>query len=208
MKKLNNLGVTHLLLAMVLVVGLASVGTFMLIKSHADSCSARAVSGPTSGPVSRPVSRPVSSAASGPVSGQVGCPVSTPTSGPVSSPVITPVIVTDRLRINQKLIVGGSLVSVNKNYRFSLQTSDGNLVIQNAKGKPIWSANVQNKGGTALYIQRDGNLVLRNNALKTVWATNTQKSKSSYLVMKNDGNLVLYDTTGHAKWTSRSGRIN
>lgn len=76
-KKLDPRGIAHTLALGVIVVGVAVVGTYMLVASHADSCSAASSpsSGPTSGPFITPSSGPIPytncSAASAPASGPV-----------------------------------------------------------------------------------------------------------------------------------------
>jgi hypothetical protein len=100
---------------------------------------------------------------------------------------------------------GDFLQSTEKDYRLIVQ-GDGNLVVYNGAGTPIWSSQTDGKlkPPYKLSMQTDGNLVLyAQNGV--VWATNTDGSGSgNQLRMQTDGNLVLYDRAENPLWASGS----
>ncbi|MEU9462020.1 hypothetical protein [Streptomyces sp. NPDC048312] len=49
---------------------------------------------------------------------------------------------------------------------------DGNLVVYNRAGDPLWAAGTWHKG-RYLSVQDDGNVVVYDSANRPVWATNT-----------------------------------
>ncbi|XXQ38938.1 Bulb-type lectin domain-containing protein [Plasmodiophora brassicae] len=53
--------------------------------------------------------------------------------------------------------------------------SDGNLVVTQGKGQPIWTSGTMNMGEAPreLVVQDDGNLVIYDSAKKPIWATKT-----------------------------------
>ncbi|MGW4652696.1 hypothetical protein ACWEPF_39795, partial [Kitasatospora sp. NPDC004289] len=103
---------------------------------------------------------------------------------------------------------------------------DGNLVIRNKDGNPVWSSGTWGTQGARLVVQSDGNLVIYDADGRPVWSTGTWfggvdtlghplcsgcllipyetvESKAGRLVMQQDGNLVLYSkATGNARWSS------
>ena len=50
---------------------------------------------------------------------------------------------------------------------------DGNIVLYNTAGKPIWSSKTQGKGGEKLVLQNNGDLDLLNAAGVLVWSSDT-----------------------------------
>jgi hypothetical protein len=67
---------------------------------------------------------------------------------------------------------GQSLETTNRNRKLVFQ-SDGNLVLYNAAGQPLWASGTHGKGGNLLSLQLDGNLVLYNAAGQPLWASGT-----------------------------------
>ncbi|MGE5453125.1 MAG: hypothetical protein ACM3VZ_14935 [Acidobacteriota bacterium] len=113
----------------------------------------------------------------------------------------------DDLLSGQRLNVGESLVSLNDQYRFSLQ-SDGNLVLRNASGQALWSSGTAGRSGARLELQSsDGNLVLYSTSGAAIWATATGGLGATRLVMQNDGNLVLYTSSGKAVWATKTNGL-
>lgn len=107
----------------------------------------------------------------------------------------------------------------------ALQT-DGNLVVRDPAGRPVWAANTDGFTAATLIVQDDGNLVIYNKGvaiwdrfsgyLANRWRAGVTLAAGSYLksanrrltlVMQNDGNLVLYDS-GKAKWASGTAGSN
>ncbi len=105
----------------------------------------------------------------------------------------------DRLLVNDRLYVGETLR--NGTIRMVLQ-GDGNLVVYNASGRPVWSSGT--RGGNRLIMQGDGNLVMYSADGKPVWNTGTKNGHR--LIMQGDGNLVIYNTSNKAIWNSGTKR--
>lgn len=101
------------------------------------------------------------------------------------------------------------LVAANGWYQLIMQ-SDGNLVIYDKAGTPIWSTVTSTSTGDAKVImQNDGNLVLYQVSTNTaLWASDTSGSGANRAILQNDGNLVLYTASNVAVWSSDSGSQN
>ncbi len=111
--------------------------------------------------------------------------------------------------------------------RLDLQT-DGNLVVYDRAGRPLWWTGTYAPAGVRLVLQDDGNLVLssrgglplwsstygrtgdREDVLGTTGRLTTGQSLWSHdggyqAVLQGDGNLVVYATAGGARWSSQTG---
>lgn len=106
------------------------------------------------------------------------------------------------LSTNHSLYRGDYLKSSDGRYRLHLQASDGNLVLYNNVGRPIWATN--RLGGARLVLQGDGNLVVYTSAGKALWASNTVGLGGTGFVVQSDGNLVLYTSGARAVWASHT----
>ncbi|MGB9225160.1 LysM peptidoglycan-binding domain-containing protein [Mycobacterium sp.] len=106
----------------------------------------------------------------------------------------------DRLTEGQQLVRGGSLVSNNGAFTFTLQ-DDGNLVLS-ARGESRWATATNGQDVVRAQMQPDGNFVAYT-ADKPVWHTDTKGKKDVRLVLQDDGNLVLYSADGVA-WASHT----
>lgn len=99
---------------------------------------------------------------------------------------------------------GLKLYSSNRSYNLSFQT-DGNLVLANKNGDPIWSSATDNKGGRAEF-QKDGNLVVYDSYNKAIWSTNSSNRGVRKLKIQDDGNLVFYNENDSPIWSSGTQR--
>ena len=83
---------------------------------------------------------------------------------------------------------------------------DGNLVLYDAGGQPLWNTATYGQGVAPyrLVLQGDGNLVLYDTNSTALWNTGTygQGVAPYRLVLQNDHNLVLYDAGGQPLWSS------
>ncbi len=85
-------------------------------------------------------------------------------------------------------------------YRLRFQ-SDGNLILINSSGQPLWATGTDKRGET-LSLQADGNLVIYGGG-RALWATNTHGNPGAFLAIQADGNLVVYRSDGQqALWAS------
>ncbi|HUC88268.1 MAG TPA: hypothetical protein VMR95_03925 [Candidatus Binatia bacterium] len=103
----------------------------------------------------------------------------------------------------QKLYAGQSIVS--SGYTLTMQ-SDGNLVIYDYNGVPVWNSSTEGTSGAYMTIQTDGNLVVYNSQNYPVWNSGTEGNGSSILAMQSDGNLVIYNARGGTWATGTAGR--
>ncbi|KAI8913492.1 hypothetical protein EDD86DRAFT_223489 [Gorgonomyces haynaldii] len=104
----------------------------------------------------------------------------------------------------QKLLIDQQIFSPNKQFRLLVQ-GDGNVVLYNAHGQPLWATGTHGKPGPfEFFMQLDGNLVLYG-AGQPLWASNTfNKGQPPYhLQIQDDGNLVVYGGTGPL-WASNT----
>jgi hypothetical protein len=104
-----------------------------------------------------------------------------------------------------------SIKSPNGAYSFAIQ-DDGNLVISDRDGKPVWdrisSSNriVSPNGQYKLFMKDDGNFILSDRDGKPVWDRISSSNRvlspnGEYtLYMKDDGNFVLSDKEGKPLW--------
>ena len=95
------------------------------------------------------------------------------------------------------------LKSPNGNYRLVMQ-QDGNLVMINYDGHPIWATGTDGSGAIACFLQQDGNLTLNDKGGNIVWQTNTGGNKINNIVLQDDRNLVIYGEKGNIIWTSNT----
>ncbi|WP_318846112.1 hypothetical protein [Chryseobacterium sp. JV558] len=96
----------------------------------------------------------------------------------------------DYVRTGHKFRKDVKLYSSDRNYYLVFQ-DDGNLVLANRNGNPIWATATDNKGGRAEF-QGDGNLVVYDSYNRAVWSSNTDRKGAVKLTVQNDGNLVIY----------------
>src|SRR5688572_7884701 len=104
------------------------------------------------------------------------------------------------LNPDQVLFPGESITSGSGKYRFTMQT-DGNAVVYNGSGTPLWHSYSYGYRGAAFAMQGDGNAVMYHNG-RAVKATGTAGRNGARLVIQDDGNLVLYATNGNPLWNS------
>ena len=76
------------------------------------------------------------------------------------------------LTLNTSISQGALIISPDGQHRLGLQ-GDGNLVLYNGSGNPIWASGTSGKGGSTLLMQNDGNLVLYNGSGNPIWASGT-----------------------------------
>lgn len=87
-------------------------------------------------------------------------------------------------------------------YKFVFQM-DGNLVLYNSLGRPVWATGSEAMNATLFAVQADGNIVLYASN-KAIWATNTAGKVGAFLSVQTDGNLVVYSSTGQALWATNT----
>ncbi len=127
-----------------------------------------------------------------PVTQQVGTgkPI---TSTPISTPVQNIILKPGASNLN---FSRGQQWITSTGYKFIFQ-HDGNLVLYNPQGKPIWATGTEGTGADRFSVQADGNVVLYDRG-KPVWASDTAGNRGASFAIQNDGNLVVYSSNGKA----------
>jgi hypothetical protein len=109
----------------------------------------------------------------------------------------------DRLASAQRLQVNESLASPSGRYSLLLQ-EDGNLVLYDQDGQPVWASGTDGQPVSELTMQADGNLVLYASSGGALWASDTYGNDGAYLVLQDDRNLVLYAADGSPIWATNT----
>ncbi|MCX4679469.1 mannose-binding protein [Streptomyces sp. NBC_01433] len=78
--------------------------------------------------------------------------------------------------------------------RMVMQT-DGNLVVLNEQGKPIWASMTFGDNHRAIF-QPDGNLVIHNAADRPIWASRTHDHAGAQLMLRADAKVVIMHNGG------------
>lgn len=78
--------------------------------------------------------------------------------------------------------------------RMVMQT-DGNLVVYNEEGKPIWASMTFGQNHRAIF-QQDGNLVIHNAEDRPIWASQTWGREGAQLVLRADAKVVIVHNGG------------
>ncbi|MFE6161564.1 mannose-binding protein [Streptomyces sp. NPDC056486] len=83
--------------------------------------------------------------------------------------------------------------------RMVMQT-DGNLVVYNEKGKPIWASMTFGENHRAIF-QPDGNLVIHNADDRPIWASKSHGHEGAQLILRPDGKVVIVHN-GRTVWST------
>ncbi|HUD10507.1 MAG TPA: hypothetical protein VMR28_02420 [Candidatus Saccharimonadales bacterium] len=98
-----------------------------------------------------------------------------------------------------RLYPGQSINTADGHYKLVLQ-SDGNLVLYDNNGKPLWASGTNGDSTAFLAMQGDGNLVLYGTNGSPLWYSGTSGNSDLRLVTQQDGNLVLYNPVNVPLW--------
>jgi hypothetical protein len=100
---------------------------------------------------------------------------------------------------SRSLAPNQTLTSSDGSYQLTYQ-GDGNLVLTNAAGEPLWWEPGAVGDPIEAKMQEDANFVVRANGC--IWSTRTNDAdkRGSYLVVQNDGNVVVYFLDGRDLW--------
>ena len=99
--------------------------------------------------------------------------------------------------VPERLNPGSSVVSMNGQYRLTMQT-DGNLVLSDVANNPLWSTGTS-APGSWLAVAADGNANLFDPSGHVRW-TSAVLEPGSLLRVQDDGNVVLYTAEGRPRW--------
>ncbi|GGS62720.1 hypothetical protein AB0E75_22320 [Streptomyces griseoviridis] len=78
---------------------------------------------------------------------------------------------------------------------------DGNLVLYDRQGTPLWWSGTAGQGGVKAVFQADGNLAVYAGDARTVWSSRTDGHDGSRLVLRADGNMVI-EYGGTVLWST------
>ena len=81
---------------------------------------------------------------------------------------------------------------------------DGNLVLYDEKGSPLWATQTHGKASTSVEMQSDGNLVLYDGSTP-LWSSGTHGNAGATLWLQDDGNAVVY-ADPRPLWASGTNR--
>ena len=89
-------------------------------------------------------------------------------------------------------------------YRLSFQL-DGNFVLYNPFGVPLWSSNTwfPNDPADTLTVQADGNVVIYRRGT-SLWSTNTSGNTNAIFAFQKNGELTLYTESFQPLWSSNT----
>ncbi|MDX8410274.1 MAG: hypothetical protein R8K46_00165, partial [Mariprofundaceae bacterium] len=105
----------------------------------------------------------------------------------------------DRL-LSGEILTGDEAIKSTE-VRTLIMQLDGNLVLYNGSGHPLWATGTRGQGAWAA-MQTDGNLVVYSADGRVLWAADTQGHPGSWLALQGDGNLVIYTADGNALWAT------
>jgi surface antigen len=95
------------------------------------------------------------------------------------------------------------LTAPNREYQFVMQ-ADGNLVLYNNSGHPLWNSNTAGNPGAYLAMQPDGNLVVYSLSGQPLWSSGTAGNPGDDVQVQSDGNVVIYSSGSTALWATNT----
>jgi len=85
--------------------------------------------------------------------------------------------------------------------RFTLtHRDDGELLLADSTGKPVWSVGSAGIPAGGLTLMLDGDLVLYDAGDWPVWSSGTAGQPVEWLLVTDDGNVVLLDGSCRMRW--------
>jgi hypothetical protein len=78
--------------------------------------------------------------------------------------------------------------------------SDGNLVLYQHGGIPIWASQTHGYSAGYAEMQGDGNFVIYDASTRPIWASGTSTYGGAYLKVQDDGYVVIYEASGVPIW--------
>ncbi|MFJ7071673.1 mannose-binding protein [Streptomyces sp. NPDC098781] len=131
---------------------------------------------------------------------QPAAPPPSPSSSPTTKPEPKPKPkATPKPNWSTESVFATSVLEVNQAWttnriRMVMQT-DGNLVVYNEQGKPIWASMTFGPNHRAIF-QQDGNLVIHNAEDRPIWASQTWGHEGAQLVLRADAKVVIVHNGG------------
>lgn len=100
------------------------------------------------------------------------------------------------------LAPGQTVDSDDGRYRLAHQ-HDGNVVLYDDRGQPLWNTETAGTATDRLVFQSDGNLVLYADDGTALWHSGTGGGAGQHLAVQNDANVVVYGQDGTPLWARR-----
>ncbi|MGV9557480.1 mannose-binding protein [Streptomyces sp. NPDC003522] len=119
---------------------------------------------------------------------------STPTPKPAPKPKATPQPVWSTETVYATSVLEVNQAWTTNRIRMVMQT-DGNLVVYNEQGKPLWASMTFGQNHRAIF-QTDGNLVIHNGADRPIWASRSHGHDNAQLVLRADAKVVIVHNGG------------
>ncbi|MFF4248076.1 mannose-binding protein [Streptomyces sp. NPDC001822] len=101
--------------------------------------------------------------------------------------------------ISAPSVIGVDQAWTTNRIKMVMQT-DGNLVVLNEEGKPIWASMTFGPNHRAIF-QPDGNLVIHNGDDRPIWASKTHDHPGAQLVLRPDAKVVVV-ANGTVLWST------
>jgi hypothetical protein len=95
------------------------------------------------------------------------------------------------LQPDELLRPGDVVYSTNRRVHLTFQ-ADGNLVLYDEHGRPLWASGTDDESAGVVAMQGDGNLVMYDAAGVPRWASDTAGYAGAWLAVQDDGNVVIY----------------
>jgi hypothetical protein len=111
----------------------------------------------------------------------------------------------DTLHGGDRLLGQGSVTSADGQYHLTYQT-DGNLVLTDNSGSPLWASGTAGTSPGQAIMQSDGNFVIYDESGQPVWASHTDGQSGAFLLVQTDGNVVIYDSGSAPLWATGTNR--
>ncbi len=128
--------------------------------------------------------------------GDTGPPATCTPDGPVGRPAATLIEPGSRLR------PGTSVDSPGGQYRLEMQ-SGGDLVLEAAGGRVLWSSGTSGSPGAYALMRRDGTFVIETARGRVLWEADAPGRPGAALALQSDADLVIYGPGGPL-WRSGS----
>jgi peptidoglycan/xylan/chitin deacetylase (PgdA/CDA1 family) len=129
--------------------------------------------------------------------GNIGPPASCAPSGSLSRPVSATLVESGRL-----LGSGDVVDSPGAQYHLVMEP-DGDLVLEAAGGRTLWSSGTGDSPGAFALMQPDGNFAIYSASDQVLWETGTEGHPGADLAVESNADLVMYDRSERV-WSSGS----
>ncbi|MCC7009999.1 MAG: hypothetical protein IT184_14425 [Acidobacteria bacterium] len=114
-----------------------------------------------------------------------------------------PVTIDSGELLPDQLLRPGDIVRSRGGRVFLAYQGDGNLVLYDDQGRPIWASHTDGQSTGVVAMQGDGNLVMYDADGVPRWASDTPGRPGAFLAVQDDGNVVIY-ADGQPVWATNT----